>query len=86
MIEIPSDVPEYMTDAWVSCLMWAAGEDKIVAAFSEQTGVPVPSTNGGICAMIDNATGLYEVFAHKFAEWFHANVWGKDSGQEAVAP
>jgi len=79
VIEIPQNVPDYMADAWVSCLMWAVTEDKIVAAFSKDTGTAIPSTKGGITAMIDKACGVDEVFAHKFAKWFHENVWGPEA-------
>lgn len=79
MIELPHDVPEYMAPAWFDCLMWAVGEPEIVAAFTQQTGVPAPSCGGGIVGMIDKACGLDEVFAHKFAEWFHQNVWGTEA-------
>lgn len=85
MIELPNDVPGYMADAWYGCLMWAVGEDEIVAEFSKQTGCPIPSRKGGIDAMIDRACGLDEVFAHKFAKWFHENVWGKDTAPTTPA-
>lgn len=84
MIDLPKDVPEYMAPAWVACLMWAAEEPAMLAAFSQETKVPIPSRRGGIVGMIDKACGLDEVFAQKFAEWFHENVWGKESDHDAA--
>jgi hypothetical protein len=76
MIELPENTPAYMFDAWVSCLHWALGEDDVIAAFRQDTGIRWTPGKTAIDRMIDGATGADEKFVLAFVDWFNANIWG----------
>ena len=72
---MPQDTPDYMAPAWASCLMWAAGEPQIVAAFRKDTQCTYIPPRNKIEEMIDDACGSVELLGNQFAEWFNANIW-----------
>src|SRR6478609_2456928 len=79
-IEPPADTPDYMVDAWVSCLHWALGEEEIIAAFRRETGVRWTPGKTGIERMIDQATGADYRFLAEFVAWFNVAIWGPIDG------
>ena len=72
----PADTPEYMTQAWVDCLLWAVGEPGILDRFREESGLRWTPSRNGLEQMIDKATGVEAHFAETFVRWFNVNVWG----------
>lgn len=78
MITAPADVPEEMRDMYFGCLMWAAGDPNVLAAFVRDTGYRPPQS--AIARAIDKATGADDALGREFVEWFNANVWGAWSG------
>ena len=54
----------------------ALGEEKIVAAFRNDTGNQWRPGKTGIDRAIDKATGADERFLRGFVTWFNVNVWG----------
>jgi hypothetical protein len=76
MIEPPDNTPEYMYDAWVSCLHWALGEDDIVAAFRRDTGIRWTPGKTVLDRMIDQSVGADEKFVMSFVAWFNDHIWG----------
>jgi hypothetical protein len=73
---MPADTPDYMADAWVSCLHWAIAEPEVVARFRAETGNTYAPPKSGLERMIDEASGADKAFAEEFVEWFNENVWG----------
>jgi len=72
----PADTPEYMTDAWLSCIHWAISEPEIVAAFRRDTGNRWKPPVCGIDRLVDDATGTDRAFIESFIKWANVNVWG----------
>ena len=72
----PSDTPEHAEGAWVSCLLWAAGEQEIVNTFYKDTGLRLTAPRNALDRMIDDATKAHERVAEAFVKWFNVNVWG----------
>jgi hypothetical protein len=77
---MPADTPDYMTDAWASCMSWAIGEPEIVGAFRADTGNKWRPAQSGLDAMIDKATGADKAFVEAFIRWANDNVWGPIDG------
>ena len=65
--------------AWCDCLMWAIGEEAIVATFRAETCNKWTPARGGLDKLIDAATGADVNFIRQFAQWFNENVWGPDA-------
>lgn len=58
-------------------LSWAAMQPDAWAAFTAETGVPMPrAATGGINRMIDDATGYQEQVMRKFIAWVIPAMWG----------
>ena len=72
----PGDTPEYMTDAWLSCIHWAIQEPEIVDAFRKDTGLNWRPGRTPLERMIDEATGMDRKFIVEFIRWSNVNVWG----------
>lgn len=75
-IRPPDSTPEYMYDAWYSCVHWALGEPEIMAAFRQDTGIMWEPGKTGIEKMIDRATGADRKFVVSFVAWVNENIWG----------
>jgi len=75
-IEVPDDLPEYAIPAWLSCLRWSLGEEKIRDAFERDTGIKYSAPRCALDLLIDDATGWRENYVKKFIAWFNDNVWG----------
>jgi hypothetical protein len=73
---MPDSTPDYMADAWLSCLFWAIAKDEIMRDFREQTGNKFQFARTPLDQMIDDATGAQEQFVRSFTEWFNQNIWG----------
>lgn len=83
----PDDTPDYMFEAWASCLSWACEKPEILADFTAATSTPLPITpQSRFERMIDEATGYKpaEEFMRTFVPWFNEWVWGSMSGGEDV--
>lgn len=76
----PADTPAYMTDAWVACLVWAIGQDDILAKFRSDTGNQWTPPRDGLSKMIDAATGADVAFLTQFIQWANVNIWGPING------
>ncbi len=76
----PADTPEYMTSAWISCILWAASEPSLVAQFRSDTGCAWIAPTNGFERMIDQATGAGQGFVEAFVKWVNENVWGPIDG------
>ena len=76
----PADTPEYMTPAWLGCISWAIGNEDLIAAFREDTGITWKPGHTPIDRMIDEATKCDEHFAEAFVRWVNVNVWGPIDG------
>lgn len=62
---------------WGGFILWAAGEQKILAEFTKATGIKVPtSPRSALEAMIDKATGYQEGFAESFIRYVTEQYWG----------
>lgn len=72
----PADTPDYMTPAWLGCISWAIGDESVVAAFRQDTGLQWRPGRNGIDRMIDQATGAEQEFVRAFVLWVNVNVWG----------
>jgi len=72
----PPDTPEYMYDAWVSCMHWALGEPEIVEAFRRDTGMMWTPGKTGIDQLIDRSTGADYHFISAFVAWANEHIWG----------
>lgn len=69
-----------MIGAFVGCVRWALGDDKIRKSFEKETGLTFSflHNRNPIDAMIDKASGREaEIFA-KFADWVVVNIWGRE--------
>ena len=75
-IQPPDNTPEYMHDAWASCVAWALSDPDIIAAFRADTGIQWQPGKSGIEQMIDKATGADRKFIAAFVEWHNENIWG----------
>lgn len=72
---------ELMRAAWVSALMWAAGNPEVQEQFVADTGIKLVAARSAIDLMIDQATGYQEEVVLKFAAWFNRNMWGEVDGR-----
>ena len=76
-IEPPASTPEYMHDAWASCLQWAITTPEIRQAFERDTGhMAFTVGTSPIERMIDEATGIHYDYLKEFAKWHDENIWG----------
>ena len=82
LIKPPDNTPEYLYDAWYSCVHWALGEPDIVAAFRRDTGILWNPGKSGIERMIDKATMADHKFIVAFVAWVNENVWGNPNDIE----
>ena len=73
----PEDTPEYMTDAWLSCIHWALGEPSVLNGFREDTGLNWEPARTPIERMIDKWNGVDRKFIVEFIRWANVNVWGR---------
>lgn len=80
----PADTPEYMYDAYFSCLVWALQFEPIHKEFANDTGINIPKPRTPFEQAIDKACGHnpYEEFVKAFTPWFNTWVWGKMDGTE----
>ena len=60
---MPEDTPNYMFDAWISCMSWAAKNDEIRAKFHK---------------FFKNTVLTDDEFIEVFIPWFNENIWGKE--------
>lgn len=79
---MPADTPDHMALAWVSCMSWALGEPKVLAAYRDATGDRwAPATNP-LDAAIDKACGADRRFIERFIGWANGAVWGPMDGDD----
>lgn len=78
----PADTPDYMIDAWLSCLGWAIKQPEILAAFRADTGMTWEPARTALDRMVDEATGAPRQFILAFIKWANINVWGPLDGPE----
>lgn len=64
-----------MARAYRDCLLWAAGDPEVMAAFSRETGTVIAQRTSPLDGMIDAATGYDAHIAKKFLSWFNENIW-----------
>ena len=83
-IRPPANTPEYLWDAWCSCLAWALSEDDVVAAFRRDSGLNWSPGKTPMDQLIDKATGADERFIRAFVEWFNERVWGDPMSRDDV--
>lgn len=69
--DMPKDTPDYLFDAWAGCVLWAAGEPDIIAAFEASSGL---RTTAKIPVGVLNATD--RTYAKAFIEWVNTHLWG----------
>ena len=73
---MPSD--PLLHPAWMGCLHWAIGNEKVLAWFKSETGSQYLPPRSAIERMIDEATGADTAFILKFAAWMTENIWGAE--------
>ena len=73
---------EFNELAWHDGVLWAFGEPKMRAAFTEQTGVDLGSARSGMDRLIDESTGKQTADLERFIEWFTATIWGPEWAPE----
>lgn len=73
----PSGDEAYLLPAWLGCLRWAMGEEKIMAQFEKDTGEKWIPGRSPIERMVDDACGVQKEFFEKFAKWMNENIWGE---------
>jgi hypothetical protein len=71
---MPDDV--LMLQAWTDCLLWAVGNEDILARFRVETGNTWEPGTTPAQIQIDKATGADRAFVTAFVPWFNENVWG----------
>ena len=76
IVAMPEDTPEWMVDAWFSCISWALGEPEIRAAFEADTGHRYIAPSNAIEVAIDESTGHGKAYVKAFVAWANVNVWG----------
>ena len=76
----PADTPDYMTDAWASCMYWAIGRPDIWDEFTRDTGIDYAPARNVIERAIDEASGVHERTLREFILWANVNVWGPVDG------
>lgn len=74
---MPDDTPDYMVDAWASCMHWAIQEPTILDAFRKATGNRWQPGTTPMDRAIDDATGAGDDFVKQFILWANEFVWGK---------
>lgn len=68
-----------MAGMWLSAIRVALDDDKFRKAFEADTGKRfMPPPRSALDAMIDKATGVNEMLADAFVDWFNDKVWGED--------
>jgi pyruvate-formate lyase-activating enzyme len=85
MTKTPSGLDMIGGADFVACVVATAGEPKIVARFTEETGVRLDRAffRSPIEVMVDNAVGhdpRIEALA-KFADWVVVNLWGEEDAE-----
>ncbi len=63
--------------AFWSCVMWALGSDKMLAAYRADTGDEWRPGASGLEKLIDTAAGADSAFLQRFADWVADNVFGR---------
>lgn len=81
---MPEDTPDFMAQAWVDCLRWAASDADVLRQFETATGVYMRAARSALDQMIDEATGANRDYFEKFVVWFNEHIWGSMDGQEVV--
>lgn len=82
MTVMPEFIPDrpYMAGAFLSCVLWAGGDEAIVARFEKETQQSLTSIlrARGLDAEIDKATGHQAKVISGFADWVATNLWGAE--------
>lgn len=79
MTRVPCGMP-FMADAWIGCVMWAAGEEGCRKAFKEATGYDLEMLirRSPIEALIDKSTGHERTVMMAFLDYVTENIWGEE--------
>ena len=72
----PADTPAYMTEAWLSCLVWVARNPGALEAFVHDTGCTWTPGRSPLERMVDEATGRDRAIVEAFVRWVNVQVWG----------
>jgi hypothetical protein len=78
---MPSDTPDYMEEAWISCMLHAATEPRLVAQFQKDTGTSLTVPQILLDVMTTRGTGANAAFADKFIAWANVHLWGPIDGE-----
>jgi hypothetical protein len=73
---LPKDTPDYMTDAWLGFVLFAAGEVQVCEQFKKDTGLVFKAATSPLDQMIDKATGHDEHLIREFVLWINKTLWG----------
>lgn len=67
-----------MLDAWIGCVMWASGQELIVAEFCKETGFNANFFihRSALDAAIDKATGFEREIMVRFCDFVTERLWG----------
>lgn len=77
---MPKDTPDYMTDAWLGFVLFAAGEEQICEQFKKDTGIAFKAATNPLDQIIDQATGHDELLLKEFVLWLNKTLWGPMDG------
>ena len=77
---MPMDTPDYMADAWAGCVSWAASNPEIMDQYRKMTGDNYKPATDPISQMVDDATGMEELFCESFTKWVNEYIWGPIDG------
>lgn len=72
----PVDTPDHMRGAWLSCVLWVAGQPEAVEEFERQTGVRWTPPRTALDKLIDQASGHEWAVVEAFVRWVNTEIWG----------
>lgn len=77
MKKVPYGLP-LMSEAWISCCLWALSEENIKKSFKEDTGFNVDNLTSRTPfeTLIDQSTGYERDVIITWLDWVTENVWG----------
>lgn len=71
---MPSDTPDYMADAWLGCVVYAAGNPGMLARFQNDTGINSAEMIAAMAADTDKP------IIEAFVGWVNSTLWGPIDG------
>lgn len=70
---MPADTPDFMADAWASCLVWAIGKDECFAMYCTERELDLDLEVTAIAVKVKSVSALGD----DFILWFNERIWGQ---------